>query len=36
MGVMYGMALVLYIVAKVYRKRQGIDLKAVYQEIPVE
>ena len=36
MGVMYVVALVLYVVAKVYRKRQGIDLKAIYQEIPVE
>ena len=26
----------IYVVAKVYRKSQGIDLKAVYEEIPVE
>ena len=36
MGVMYGLALVIYIVAKVYRRSQGIDLKNVYREIPVE
>jgi basic amino acid/polyamine antiporter, APA family len=36
MGIMYGMALVIYVVARVYRKSQGIDLKAIYQEIPVE
>ena len=36
MGIMYALALVIYIVAKVYRKRQGIDLSAVYREIPVE
>jgi basic amino acid/polyamine antiporter, APA family len=36
MGSMYLLALVVYIVAKVYRKSQGIDLKAIYQEIPVE
>jgi APA family basic amino acid/polyamine antiporter len=36
MGAMYVLALVIYIVAKVYRKSQGIDLKAIYEEIPVE
>ena len=36
MGIMYGLALIIYVVAKVYRKRQGIDLSAVYKEIPVE
>jgi APA family basic amino acid/polyamine antiporter len=36
MGSMYGLALIVYLVAKFYRKRQGIDLKAIYQEIPVE
>ncbi len=36
MGGMYLLALVIYVVAKVYRKSQGIDLKAIYQEIPVE
>jgi len=36
MGIMYGLALIIYIVAKIYRKRQGIDLSAVYKEIPVE
>jgi len=33
---MYLLALIIYIVAKVYRKQQGIDLSAVYKEIPVE
>jgi amino acid transporter len=36
MGIMYALALIIYVVAKVYRKRQGIDLSAVYKEIPVE
>jgi hypothetical protein len=36
MGIMYALALVIYVVAKVYRKQQGIDLSAVYKEIPVE
>jgi basic amino acid/polyamine antiporter, APA family len=36
MGSMYFLALVIYAVAKVYRRRQGIDLSAVYREIPVE
>jgi APA family basic amino acid/polyamine antiporter len=36
MGAMYVLALVIYVVAKVYRKRQGIDLNSIYREIPVE
>jgi basic amino acid/polyamine antiporter, APA family len=36
MGSMYVLGLVIYLVAKFYRKSQGIDLKAIYQEIPVE
>lgn len=36
MGAMYLLALVLYVGAKLYRKSQGIDLNAVYREIPVE
>jgi len=33
---MYALALVIYVAAKVYRRRQGIDLNAIHQEIPVE
>jgi amino acid transporter len=36
MGSMYLLAIVIYVIAKVYRKSQGIDLKAIYEEIPVE
>jgi amino acid transporter len=36
MGAMYLTALVIYIVAKVVRKSQGIDLSAIHKEIPVE
>jgi amino acid transporter len=36
MGIMYGLALVIYVVAKIVRRNQGIDLGAVYREIPVE
>jgi amino acid transporter len=36
MGSMYVIALVIYLVAKVVRRRQGIDLTAVHTEIPVE
>ena len=36
MGSMYALAIVIYVIAKVYRRRQGIDLNAVYKEIPVE
>jgi APA family basic amino acid/polyamine antiporter len=36
MGSMYLLALVIYVAAKLYRRRQGIDLSAVHKEIPVE
>jgi hypothetical protein len=36
MGGMYLLALVIYVVAKVVRKSQGIDLSAIHKEIPVE
>jgi amino acid transporter len=36
MGGMYLLALIIYVVARIYRKSQGIDLRAVYREIPVE
>ncbi len=36
MGVLYGLAIVLYVIAYFYRKRQGISLKAIHSEIPVE
>ena len=36
LGVLYGAAAVLYIVARVYRRMQGIDLEAIHSEIPAE
>jgi basic amino acid/polyamine antiporter, APA family len=36
MGAMYLLAIVLYIAARVIRKRQGIDLGLINKEIPVE
>jgi amino acid transporter len=36
MGAMYGLAIVIYVGARIYRKRQGVDLDNVYKEIPVE
>jgi APA family basic amino acid/polyamine antiporter len=36
MGILYALALVIYVVAKVVRSRQGIDLRRIHQEIPVE
>jgi amino acid transporter len=36
MGSMYILAIVIYVIARVVRQRQGIDLKNVYREIPVE
>jgi hypothetical protein len=36
MGAMYVLALVIYLVARVVRARQGIDLSLINKEIPVE
>jgi len=36
MLVMYGLALLIFLGARFYRRRQGIDLGLVYKEIPVE
>jgi amino acid transporter len=36
MGAMYVLALVIYVVARVVRSRQGIDLSLINKEIPVE
>jgi basic amino acid/polyamine antiporter, APA family len=36
MGGMYVLALVIYLVARVVRARQGIDLSLINKEIPVE
>ncbi|MGH2592267.1 MAG: hypothetical protein ACRDGG_02005, partial [Anaerolineae bacterium] len=36
MLVMYGLALLIFLGARVYRRRQGVDLGLVYKEIPVE
>jgi amino acid transporter len=36
MGAMYLLALVIFLVARVVRKSQGIDLSAIHREIPVE
>ncbi len=36
MGAMYLLAVVIYVVARIYRRNQGIDLDKVYKEIPVE
>jgi hypothetical protein len=33
---MYGLALVIYIVAWFVRRSQGINLSAIHREIPVE
>jgi amino acid transporter len=36
MGAMYALAIIVYIVARIVRSRQGINLKAIYEEIPVD
>jgi basic amino acid/polyamine antiporter, APA family len=36
MGILYALAIVVYVVAYAVRRSQGINLKAIHQEIPVE
>ena len=36
LGVLYAAAAVLYIVARLYRRAQGVDLEAIHAEIPAE
>jgi len=36
MGAMYVLAIVIYVVARIVRRRQGIDLGLINKEIPVE
>jgi len=36
LGVLYGLAVIVYAIAYVVRKRQGINLKAIHEEIPVD
>ena len=36
MGAMYLLAIIIYVVARIVRRNQGIDLRNVYREIPVE
>jgi amino acid transporter len=36
LGVLYGVALVVYVVARVWRRSQGVDLGAIHAEIPSE
>jgi hypothetical protein len=36
MGCLYGGALVIYLVSRLVRRRQGMDMRMVYGEIPAE
>jgi amino acid transporter len=36
LGVLYGLAAVVYLVARFYRRSQGVDLDAIHAEIPAE
>jgi len=36
LGATYLLAIVIYVIARVVRKRQGIDLSRIHREIPVE
>ena len=36
LGVLYGLAAVLYVAARLYRRSQGVDLDAIHAEIPAE
>jgi APA family basic amino acid/polyamine antiporter len=36
MGILYALALVIYVISRVVRARQGVNLSRIHQEIPVE
>jgi basic amino acid/polyamine antiporter, APA family len=36
MGCLYALAIAIYVGSRIYRRRQGMDLKMVYGEIPAE
>jgi len=36
LGVVYGAAALLYVIARLYRRSQGVDLDAIHSEIPAE
>lgn len=36
LGILYGAAVALYVVARLYRRSQGVDLEAIHAEIPAE
>ena len=36
LGVVYGAAALVYVVARLYRRSQGVDLDAIHSEIPAE
>ena len=36
LGILYGAAALLYVVARLYRRSQGVDLDAIHSEIPAE
>jgi APA family basic amino acid/polyamine antiporter len=36
LGVLYGLAAIVYIAARLYRRSQGVDLDAIHAEIPAE
>jgi hypothetical protein len=36
MGCLYGVALLIYVGSRIVRRRQGMDLGMVYNEIPAE
>ncbi len=36
LGILYGLAALVYVVARLYRRSQGVDLDAIHAEIPAE
>ena len=36
LGILYGLAAVVYVAARIYRRSQGVDLDAIHAEIPAE
>ena len=36
LGILYGLAAIIYVVARLYREVQGVDLDAIHAEIPAD
>ena len=36
LGILYGVAVIIYVAARLYRRSQGVDLDAIHAEIPAD